>query len=134
MFHFFPTHPNPLRSKCVWQHPATLSTFLFYPAQLKSHLSRSKELVRFSSPMMTQKPFLERTTLCAWHVDFPYCALPAFQPEYITGAWLPRTRHTSCCQDRREREGAWQTNSTALCPEQLSSKESESAATTHSSK
>lgn len=60
---------------------------------------------------------------------------PALQGEYITCTWLPRIRHISTCQDWSQARGeAWKINSTALCPEQLASKEGESVAKTYSSK
>lgn len=57
---------------------------------------------------------LDHTLRLAHGRPAPYSSLPAFQVEYITCTWLPRTRHTSSWQDKsRDWEGAWQTNGTA---------------------
>ena len=77
---------------------------------------------------------MDHTLGLACQHPFPYSTLPAFQEEYITCTWLPRTRHTSFCQDGRERErqrerrGHGKTNGIAAHPEQL-----ESETKTHSS-
>lgn len=49
-------------------------------------------------------PGMDHTLRLARGRPVPYSTLPAFQAEYITCTCLPRTRHTSSCQDMRERE------------------------------
>lgn len=94
-------HPSPA-------HPGPV-LFFIQPNLITSVREQGNDMCLHA---MTEKLFLERTTLCAAHVNipFPSSTLPAFQVEYITCTWLPRTRHTSSCQDWRERERrrAWQ--------------------------
>lgn len=112
MFHFFHTLTPSDPSLFGWT-PTLLPYCFIQPNLITSVKEQGNNMCLY---VMTEKLFLEWTTLCAWHVDipFPYSSLRAFQVEYITCTWLPRTRHTSSCQDRRERErdrereGAWQ--------------------------
>lgn len=87
-----------IKNTSFFSNPDSLPSYFIQPNFITSVKKLGNDNVRLH--MMTEKPFPEWTTLCAWNVDIdsPYFTLPAFQVEYITCTWLPRTRHTSSCQ------------------------------------
>lgn len=118
-------HTNPLGSSLF----GSTSWFVPYCLILPHHTCQGARQWR-CVPLRDERnahPGKDRSPCLARGHPFPYFSLPAFQVEYITCTWLPRTWDTSSCQDRsRDREGARQTNGTALCPGQLACSKKES--------
>lgn len=126
------------RPHITFPHPSLAAALANDPSQISRFSSPSpyrNDCIFF--PTLSDPSWFGSTpNFCPYYRLWKFLSLfPALQGEYITCTWLPRIRHISTCQDwSQARGGAWKINSTALCPEQLASKEGESVAKTYSSK
>ncbi len=103
MFHFF--HTPTLSDPSLLGSTPYFLPYCFFQPNL-NHICQRERKWWYVPPHDDRKalPGTDHTLCLARGHPFPYSALPAFQVEYITCTWLPRTRHTSPCQDRRGRE------------------------------